>query len=107
MFSSELAWQVRVPIPCGNCGKEEFEVVAKFVHLSARPCSACGALLDLDTPEWSAFRQTLRAFLVGKKAPLAPVKQPTPPVQATEAAQYCQSFEPLTKKSRKAATRLD
>ena len=75
MFSSELAWQVRVPIPCGNCGKEAHEIVAKFVNRTEIPCSACGAILDLDTREWAAFREALRALHVGKRAPVAPVKK--------------------------------
>ena len=75
MIVSDLAWVVQVPIPCGNCGKEELEIIARFIYRTERPCGYCGVLLDLNTKEWAEFRHALKEFHVGKKAPIAPVKK--------------------------------
>lgn len=75
MVRSELFWVISIPVPCGNCGKEFFEGVARLVSLNDITCSHCGAVLDLNTSEWATFRNSLKEFSVGKFAPVAPIKK--------------------------------
>ena len=74
---SELAWVVSVPVPCGNCGKESLEMVARLVNSGEISCAACGCLLDLNTAEWTDFRHALEKFYIGKQSPIAPIKKQT------------------------------
>lgn len=75
MSASELAQAVAVPVPCANCDRENFEIVARLVDCTEIACADCGEMLDLDTPEWRAFRRALKDFHVGKYAPLASPKK--------------------------------
>lgn len=74
-MASELAWVVKVPVPCGNCGKESLQVVAWLIKQTEIVCPTCGAILDIETKEWTAFRNALREFHVRKEAPVAPIKK--------------------------------
>ena len=77
MGHSELSWVLPIPIPCGHCGKEFAQIAARLVDLVEIECPSCGMLLDLDTQEWAAFRNSVKEFSVGKFAPVAQVqKQP-------------------------------
>jgi hypothetical protein len=72
---SDLSWVINYPVPCGNCGKEFSEGVARLVNLTEITCPVCHAILDLNTEEWAALRNTLKELYVGKTAPVASVKK--------------------------------
>jgi len=72
---SELAWVVAIPVPCFNCEKEFSEIAGRLVRLEEAICPHCGTRLNLNTSEWSAFRDRVKEFSVGKQAPVAPIKQ--------------------------------
>ena len=74
---SELFWVMTLPVPCGNCGKEFLEGVARLTALEDITCPRCGAVLDLNTDEWAAFRHSIKEFSIGKFSPVAPIKQRT------------------------------
>ncbi len=74
-FVSELAWVIAVPVPCGNCRKEFREIAARLVKMTDAVCPHCGTSLDLDTPQWAAFRDRVKKFSVGEYAPVAQPKQ--------------------------------
>lgn len=70
-FRSELAFVVAFPIPCSHCENENLEFVGKLVDLEEIACPSCGAVLDLNTAEWAAFRKKLKKLCVRNLAPLA------------------------------------
>jgi len=71
---NELAWVIQFPIPCGSCGKEFLEIIARFVDETEIACRHCNAILDLDTKEWVTLRDSLRNLRVGDRVPIALAK---------------------------------